>query len=89
MLLSQIHCGAAHQLLYRQVGGYFPVEAEQADWYATANSDYLGTVMPAGAIWRFVLLNRDGEGIYHRVAAGERSSQDSAYYAMAYDTPAT
>jgi hypothetical protein len=83
--MARITCDEARQLLHRQIGDYFPTEAQHADWYAADDGSRLATVMPSGASWRFVLLRRDTAGVYNRLAAGERSSREGALYSLMHE----
>jgi hypothetical protein len=88
MILVRISCDEAHELLERQIGDYFPTEAQQADWYASADGRRLGTVMPSGFQWRFVLLRRDDNAEYYAIASGKRTTQDEAFHALDYESAA-
>jgi hypothetical protein len=88
MILDRISCDEAHELLERQIGDYFPTEAQQADWYASADGRRLATVMPSGSHWRFVLLRRDNNAEYRPIASGNRASQDEAFHALTYESAA-
>jgi hypothetical protein len=80
--MARITCDEAHELLAGQIGDYFPAEAQHADWYASDDDAHLATVMPNGQLWRFVLLRRGENGVYNRLAAGERPSRERAFDAL-------
>jgi hypothetical protein len=82
MTLVRITCEDAQGLLSRQIGDYFPISAQQSDWYATPNRVLLGVVIPTELRWRFVLLKRGADAKYSQTAAGERESQDAALYSL-------
>jgi hypothetical protein len=82
MAMLRITCEEAHELLANQIGDYFPAEAQHADWYASDDDARLATVMPNGPLWRFVLLRRGKDGVYNRLAAGERTSRERAFDAL-------
>jgi hypothetical protein len=88
MILIRISSDEAHELLERQIGDYFPTEAQQADWYASADGRRLATVMPSGFQWRFVLLRRGDDAEYRPIASGKRDSQVQALHALADESAA-